>query len=118
MKICDCPIDSIADITWEKKKKGDDMPLVKLHVADDLSRESGEKLLSDIRSVLIDILSIDSEHGHAILYPAGSSHRACHPSRDGRFVFVEIALFSGRTDEVKAKLFRKVSETVQLGLYP
>lgn len=88
------------------------MPLVKLHVADDLPRNSERRLLEDIRSVLIDTLSIDPEHGHAILYPSETSHRVCHQSRDGRFVFVEIALFSGRTDEMKAKLFREISRTV------
>jgi len=88
------------------------MPLVKLHIADDLPRESEKRLLEDIRSVLIETLSIDPKHGHAILFPAGLSHRACHESRDERFVFVEIALFSGRTDEVKAKLFRCISGVV------
>ena len=88
------------------------MPLVKLDVVDDLSRESGEKLLSDIRSVLIDTLSIAQEHGHAILYRSELTHRSCHPNRDGRFVFVEIVLFLGRTDEVKADLFREVSSAV------
>lgn len=88
------------------------MPLVKLHVADDLPRNLERKLLEDIRTVLIETLSIDPAHGHAILYPSGTSHRACHTSRDERFVFVEIALFSGRTDEMKAKLFREISGAV------
>ncbi|MBN1880748.1 MAG: tautomerase family protein [Deltaproteobacteria bacterium] len=88
------------------------MPLVKLHVSDDLSRESGERLLSDVLSILRDTLAIDPKHGHAILYSTGLSNRACHECRDGRFVFVEVALFSGRTDEMKAELFRKISGAV------
>jgi len=88
------------------------MPLVKLHVSDDLTPESVERLLADVRAVLIDTLSIDPTHGHAILYNSGQAERTCHPDRDGRFVFVEIALFSGRTDEVKADLFRGISDAV------
>jgi phenylpyruvate tautomerase PptA (4-oxalocrotonate tautomerase family) len=88
------------------------VPLVKLHVTDDLSPESEARLLGDVREVLRDTLSIDPKHGHVILSPTGIAHRACHPDRDGRFVFVEIALFSGRTDEVKAGLFRAISDAV------
>jgi phenylpyruvate tautomerase PptA (4-oxalocrotonate tautomerase family) len=88
------------------------MPLVKLHVSDDLPQESGERLLSDVRSVLVGTLSIAPDHGHAILYRSKPAERACHPERDGRFVFVEIALFAGRTRDVKDDLFRRISDAV------
>jgi len=88
------------------------MPLVKLHVSDDLSGESGERLLGEVLSIVRNTLSIAPEHGHAMLYSTGPARRACHESRDPRFVFVEIALFSGRSDEMKAELFRKISGAV------
>jgi len=88
------------------------MPLVKLHVSNDLSPESGEQLLLDVRTVLRDTLSIDPTHGHAILYRSGMAERSAHQDRDNRFIFVEIALFSGRTDDVKAGLFRGISDAV------
>lgn len=64
-------------------------------------------MLKQIRNVLVDTLGIDETHGHLILYETPINSREVHQTRDKRFIFVEIQMFAGRSDEKKEKLFKK-----------
>ena len=88
------------------------MPVVKIHVSSEVKPSARQPMVKDIRKALVDILGISDDHGHVILYESPLSSRCIHESRDSNFVFAEILMFSGRRDEMKEKLFRRLSELI------
>ena len=89
------------------------MPFVKVHVSQGLELSNQNLILKQIRNALIQILGIKDSHGHLILYESPSMAREVHESRDINFVFIEIQMFSGRTDEQKEKLFKKITSIIK-----
>lgn len=69
-------------------------------------------MCTKIRNCLVEVLGISEDHGHVAAYESKESHRCVHESRNKNFVFVEILMFAGRTDEMKENLFRKMSNIV------
>ena len=53
------------------------MPLVKIHVSSDLADEVRANITEEVRNALVEVLRIDEEHGHVILYvsPKGACPR-------------------------------------------
>jgi len=88
------------------------MPFVKIHVSSKMSISARPLLVEEIRLALVEILKIDPTHGHVVLYDSPLDSRGIHESRDKNFVFVEILMFSGRSDEMKENLFKKLSKIV------
>lgn len=88
------------------------MPFIKIHVPEGFNSITKRLLAADIRDCLADALSIKKEDGHVVLYESAKGCRAIHESRNPRFVDVEIILFSGRTDEIKQKLYSAVTSIV------
>ncbi len=84
------------------------MPLVKLHVSSRNVFRRG-MLVKEVRLALVETLGIKPDHGHVILYESDIFFRATHESRSRDFVFVEILMFSGRTDEMKENLFKRLN---------
>ncbi len=87
------------------------MPFVKLHVS---SRclFSRRKLVRDVRLALVKTLGIAPDHGHVVLYESWVFNRSTDKSRSSDFVFVEILMFTGRSDEMKARLFARLNDIV------
>ncbi len=88
------------------------MPFVKLHLSSNVSKSSKKKIMMAIRLSLVEILGIHKEHGHVVCYESALESRECHENRDKNFVFIEILMFSGRTDEKKEKLYKNITEII------
>jgi phenylpyruvate tautomerase PptA (4-oxalocrotonate tautomerase family) len=87
------------------------MPLVKLHVSSRNVFRRG-MLVKEVRLALVETLGIKPDHGHVILYESDIFFRATHKSRSSDFVFVEILMFTGRSDEMKARLFKRLNDII------
>jgi len=88
------------------------MPLVKLHVSSHclFSRKA---FVREVRQALVDVLGIAPDHGHVILYESPVYFRATHESRSADFVFAEILMFDGRSDEMKRELFKRLNDVIR-----
>jgi phenylpyruvate tautomerase PptA (4-oxalocrotonate tautomerase family) len=89
------------------------MPLVKIHVSSDFDQDRRKPFVDDIREAIVETLGIKPDHGHVILYDAPVDSRSVHEGRDSNFVFFEILMFAGRTDETKEKLFKELSDIAE-----
>jgi phenylpyruvate tautomerase PptA (4-oxalocrotonate tautomerase family) len=87
------------------------MPFVKLHVSPG-SLFSRRKLVRDVRLALVETLGIAPDHGHVVLYESWVFSRSTDKSRSSNFVFVEILMFTGRSDEMKARLFKRLNDII------
>jgi len=88
------------------------MPFVKVHIPSEIDKSACSSMCKEIRQSLVNVLGISEDHGHVVAYESETTHRNVHESRDRNFVFVEILMFSGRTDEMKEKLFQRISDIV------
>lgn len=89
------------------------MPVVILHLSDDLEPAALEALTKEARHALVDSLGLPPEFGKVILYTTPTSQRSVHPSRDPRFVLAEVRLFSGRDTATKARLIASLDAAVR-----
>ena len=89
------------------------MPFVKIHVCSYVDPAIRTSIVSNIREMLVDVLGISLDHGHVVLYESPVTSRCVHESRNNRFVIVEILMFSGRSEEMKEKLFYKMNEIIK-----
>ncbi|BEQ14053.1 tautomerase family protein [Desulfoferula mesophila] len=96
------------------------MPVVILHLSDDLEPDGCAALAEDARHALVQSLGIPPEFGKVILYPSSTAWRSVHPSRDPRFVLAEVRLFTGRDAATKARLMASLEAVVRrhTGLSP
>lgn len=96
------------------------MPVVILHLSDDLEPGGYESLAEQTRHALVASLGIPPEFGKVILYTSPGARRSVHPSRDSRFVLAEVRLFSGREPAVKARLLAALDQVIRrhTGLSP
>ena len=78
------------------------MPQVRIHTASAIDEENKNMLTQAIRDLIPRVLNIDNKIGQVMLYE--SEYRAIHESRDRNFVFIEVALYVGRSHELKEKL--------------
>ncbi len=62
---------------------------------------------------MIKTLKIDPSHGHVAIYTTPAAHRSVHESRNPNFVFTEILMFSGRSDEMKEELFKSITQVIE-----
>lgn len=87
------------------------MPFVKLHVS---SRRlySRRRLVTDVRRCLVETLGLPADHGHVVLSESRVSSRASGEGRSADFVFVEVLMFTGRSDEMKARLFKRLNDVI------
>ena len=89
------------------------MPFVKIHLSTANQPKDCERLVSDVRRALVEVLGIKPDHGHVVVYTSSPEMRCCHEHRDQGFVFVEILMFKGRSHDRKERLFRALSNIVQ-----
>ncbi len=89
------------------------MPLVKIHVSSSFDQGKRKPFVDEVRGALVETLDIKHEHGHVILYDAPLDCRSVHKSRDINFVFFEILMFSERTDDMKERLYKKLSDIAE-----
>jgi len=96
------------------------MPVVILHLSDDLEPAACEALADEARHALVDSLGLQPEFGKVILYTTPVAQRSVHPSRDPRFVLAEVRLFSGRDAATKARLMAALDAAIRrhTGLSP
>jgi len=87
------------------------MPFVKLHVSSRRIFRRG-KLVREVRLALVETLGIEPDHGHVVLYESDVFSRATDKSRSVDFVFVEILMFTGRSDDMKERLFARLNEII------
>lgn len=87
------------------------MPQVKLHVSGGLSSDDLTRLVQAIRESIPIALGIDDRMGQVMLYE--SAHRSSHASRDQRFVFVEVTMYSGRNQEFKQRLAEMILSEIE-----
>ncbi|MBN1571565.1 MAG: tautomerase family protein [Deltaproteobacteria bacterium] len=89
------------------------MPFFKIHLSDEIAEKVSPLFAHEVREVMVETLKIDPTHGHVAVYTTPREKRSVHESRSVDFVFVELLMFSGRTDETKETLFRKLNEVVE-----
>jgi phenylpyruvate tautomerase PptA (4-oxalocrotonate tautomerase family) len=78
------------------------MAQVKIHISSLINSENKNKMVESIRELIPATLNMDSRVGQVMLYE--SEYRSIHESRDRNFVFVEVTMFSGRSNKFKEKL--------------
>lgn len=91
------------------KAGGQKMPVVVIHLSPETRVSDG--LAKEVHEVVADVLGISGEHAYVMVYNSAST-RWVHESCDANFVFVEIFMFSGRSDEVKERLFSRLTEII------
>lgn len=89
------------------------MPVVIMHLSDDLEPAAYGALADEARQVLVESLGLPPEFGKVILYTTPLAGRSVHPSRDPRFVLAEVRLFSGRDAAVKARLMAALDAAIR-----
>jgi phenylpyruvate tautomerase PptA (4-oxalocrotonate tautomerase family) len=89
------------------------MPFFKIHLSDEIARESLTQLAGEARETMVDVLKIDPAHGHVVVYTTPRTQRSVHESRSIDFVFTEMLMFSGRTDEMKEALYAALSRVIE-----
>lgn len=96
------------------------MPVVILHLSDDLEPGTLDALALEARHALVDSLGLPPEFGKVILYTTPAARRSVHLSRDSRFALAEVRLFSGRGAQAKARLFAALDAAIRrhTGLSP
>jgi phenylpyruvate tautomerase PptA (4-oxalocrotonate tautomerase family) len=87
------------------------MPFVKLHIATHCLCNR-KILVRDVRLALVDALGLPPDHGHVVLYDSPVHFRSTHESRSADFVFAEILMFAGRTEEIKKRLFKRLNDVI------
>jgi phenylpyruvate tautomerase PptA (4-oxalocrotonate tautomerase family) len=85
------------------------MPVVIIHLSPETRPSDG--LAKDVHEAVADVLGISQEHVYVTVYNSAST-RWVHKSCDPNFVFVEIFMFSGRSDEMKEKLYSRLTEII------
>ncbi|MDS0525418.1 tautomerase family protein [Clostridium sp. SHJSY1] len=78
------------------------VPQIKIHISNVMSIESKNKIVQAVREIIPIALDLDEKIGQVMLYE--SEYRSIHESRDKNFVFVEVTMFSGRSNKFKEKL--------------
>ena len=96
------------------------MPVLILHLSDDLAPAALGALAEEARHTLVESLGLPPEFGKVILYTSPLVQRSVHPSRDPRFVLAEVRLFSGRDPATKARLMAALDAAIRrhTGLSP
>jgi len=89
------------------------MPFLKIHLSGEIESEKLSHLAREVRESMVKTLRIDTAHGHVAIYTAPIAHRSVHESRSPNFVFTEILMFSGRTDEMKEELFKSITQVIE-----
>jgi len=89
------------------------MPFLKIHISDEIENEKLPHLAQEVREAMAKTLKIDPAHGHVAIYTAPAAHHSVHESRNPNFVFTEILMFSGRSDEMKEELFKSISKVIE-----
>ena len=85
------------------------MPVVILHLSPE-TRPSDE-LAKEVHEAVAEVLGIAREHVYVMVYNSALS-RWVHESCNENFAFVEIFMFSGRSDEMKERLFSRLTEII------
>ncbi|MBU1154685.1 MAG: tautomerase family protein [Proteobacteria bacterium] len=96
------------------------MPVVILHLSDDLEPTACEALADEARHALVESLGLPPEFGKVILYTTPIAHRSVHSNRDPRFALAEVRLLSGRDAATKARLISALDAAIRrhTGLSP
>ncbi|MEW5911866.1 MAG: tautomerase family protein [Thermodesulfobacteriota bacterium] len=96
------------------------MPVVVLHVSQELSQGQRQALAAEVRQATVAALDLPPEFGKVILYASPPVQRSVHPSRDPGFVLAEVHFFRGRGQEIKARLFAALDQAIRrhTGLSP
>jgi phenylpyruvate tautomerase PptA (4-oxalocrotonate tautomerase family) len=91
------------------------MSFIKVHVSALELPAKKPLLVKRLREVMIKKLQLEEELGQVILYEAVPQHRACSSTGDSRYVFIEVVLHLGRTQETKNALMTDlVQETEKI----
>jgi phenylpyruvate tautomerase PptA (4-oxalocrotonate tautomerase family) len=88
------------------------MPFIKVHISSLEAPANKALLVKRLREIMVEKLQINEKLGQVILYEAKPQHRSIHTDRSDRFVFVEIYMHPGRTDEIKKILMESIVEEV------
>ncbi|HYF93756.1 MAG TPA: tautomerase family protein [Symbiobacteriaceae bacterium] len=89
------------------------MPFVRIHAPADLAPEVQQALVAEVRTRMGDVLGSRPQVGQVVLYTAPPYARAIHETRDNRFVYVEVLMWSGRPPELKQTLLQELKAVAQ-----
>jgi phenylpyruvate tautomerase PptA (4-oxalocrotonate tautomerase family) len=84
------------------------MPQVIIHAASSIRPENKDQLVRSIRESIPQLLNVAEHIGQVMLYETPEENRSTHSSRDRRFIFVEVIMYSGRTKEMKLKFLQNL----------
>lgn len=76
-------------------------------------RQRNGRLADEVRQIVIDVLELDETFGKVIIYEAPMYDRSNYESGDLNFVFVEVMMFSGRTEATKKVLVQQIVEKIE-----
>jgi len=84
------------------------MPQVIIHSSSAISPEHKTQLVRSVMESIPRLLNVAAHIGQVMLYETPEENRSTHPSRDQRFVFVEVSMYPGRTAGMKQKFLQNL----------
>jgi phenylpyruvate tautomerase PptA (4-oxalocrotonate tautomerase family) len=96
------------------------MPLVRIEICVDKSREYKKKLMDIVHSSLVDALKIPESDRMQRLYELDREHFEHSSTKTENCTIVELTIFKGRSIEAKRMLYKLLTERLQaeLGVLP
>jgi phenylpyruvate tautomerase PptA (4-oxalocrotonate tautomerase family) len=82
------------------------MPQVIIHAPSSIRPQDKALLVQSIRESIPRLLKMAEHIGQVMLYEIPKENRSTHPTRDQRFIFVEVSMYPGRTAEMKLQFLQ------------
>ncbi len=77
------------------------MPQVVIHGSSSINVENKKLLVHKIRESIPELLKIPENIGQVMFYETKAENRSAHKSRDQNFIFIEITMCPGRSQDMK-----------------
>jgi phenylpyruvate tautomerase PptA (4-oxalocrotonate tautomerase family) len=90
----------------------DRLPQIIIHAAASLTPNNKSELVQRIRESIPQILNVADHIGQVVLYETREECRSTHPTRDKRFIIVEVSMYPGRTVEMKQNFLQNLVKLI------
>ncbi len=89
------------------------MPIVKVHISTQIKADTCSAVITELRDAIVEIIGVSYDHAHVIIHSATQVSEQLNDQTNNHYVFIEIYMFSGRTDNTKELLFNRLAETIK-----
>lgn len=89
------------------------MPLVKIEILDGKTFDYKKALLDSVHRALVEAVQIPERDRMQKLYELKPDNFETAPNMTDKATFIEITMFSGRSPEIKKKLYQKIVDNLQ-----